>query len=62
VTSKKPKSPISKDMVEGTAPLRSFSDLLQFYEHKRTDPPATEVPTPSTPESQEQVKQPGATE
>ena len=62
VTSKKPKAPISKDMVEGTAPLRSFSDLLQFYEHKRTDPPATEVPTPSTPETQEQVQQPGTSE
>ena len=46
VTSKKPKAPITKDMVEGTAPLRSFSDLLQFYEHKRTDPPASEVPAP----------------
>jgi protein Tex len=62
VTSKKPKAPISKDMVEGTAPLRSFSDLLQFYEHKRTDPPTTDVPTPSKPESQEQVQQPGASE
>jgi protein Tex len=62
VTSKKPKAPISKDMVEGTAPLRSFSDLLQFYEHKRTDPPASEVPTPVIPESQEQVQQPGASE
>lgn len=63
VTSKKPKAPISKDMVEGTAPLRSFSDLLQFYEHKRTDPPTTEVPTPTTPpETQEQVQQPGGSE
>lgn len=62
VTSKKPKAPISKDMVEGTAPLRSFSDLLQFYEHKRTDPPASEVPTPVTPDPQEQVQQPGASE
>ncbi len=55
VTSKKPKAPITKDMVEGTAPLRSFSDLLQFYEHKRTDPPAGEVPPPSAPETQEQA-------
>ncbi len=54
VTSKKPKAPITKDMVEGTAPLRSFSDLLQFYEHKRTDPPADEVPPPTAPETQEQ--------
>ncbi len=62
VTSKKPKAPITKDMVEGTVPLRSFSDLLQFYEHKRTDPPASEVPAPSTPEIQEPVQQPHATE
>ena len=62
VTSKKPKAPITKDMVEGTVPLRSFSDLLQFYEHKRTDPPANEVPAPSTPEIQEPIQQPGATE
>ncbi len=62
VTSKKPKAPITKEMVEGNAPLRSFSDLLQFYEHKRTDPPASEVPTPSTQESQEQVQQPGSAE
>lgn len=62
VTSKKPKAPISKDMVEGTAPLRSFSDLLQFYEHKRTDPPSAEVPTPSKPETQEQVQQPESSE
>ena len=62
VTSKKPKAPITKDMVEGTVPLRSFSDLLQFYEHKRTDPPASEVPAPSTPETQEPIQQPHATE
>ncbi len=28
VTSKKPKAPITKEMVEGNAPLRSFSDLF----------------------------------
>ncbi len=54
VTSKKPKAPITKDMVEGNAPLRSFSDLFQFYEHKRTDPPASEVPNASNVEPQVQ--------
>ncbi len=41
VTSKKPKAPISEAMKEGDEPLRSFSDLLQFYEAKRTDEPPT---------------------
>lgn len=41
VTSKKPKAPITEGMEKGTEPLRSFSDLLQFYEKKRTDPPET---------------------
>jgi hypothetical protein len=36
VTSKQPKKPISEAMKEGDEPLRSFSDLLQFYEAKRT--------------------------
>jgi hypothetical protein len=49
-------------MVEGNAPLRSFSDLLQFYEHKRTDPPASEVPPPSAPETQDHAEQSGASE
>lgn len=62
MTSKKPKAPITKEMAEGNAPLRSFSDLLQFYEHKRTDPPAVDVPAP-TAESQEKAEQtPRATE
>lgn len=52
VTSKKPKAPITKDMVEGNAPLRSFSDLFQFYEHKRTDPPVSEGPNAANAEPQ----------
>lgn len=31
-------------MKEGDEPLRSFSDLLQFYESKRTDEPPTPPP------------------
>jgi protein Tex len=38
VQSKKPVAPISKAMKEGDEPLRSFSDLMQFYESKRTTP------------------------
>lgn len=40
VNSKKPVAPISSAMKEGDEPLRSFSDLMQFYEAKRTDVPA----------------------
>ena len=35
---KKPVKPITDAMVEGSEPMRSFSDLLQFYE-KKTDEP-----------------------
>ena len=31
----KPTKPITQAMVEGQEPMRSFSDLLQFFEHKR---------------------------
>lgn len=37
MTSKKPKANITAAMKEGEEPLRSFSDLMQFYEAKRTD-------------------------
>ncbi len=36
VTSKKPVAPISQAMKQGEEPLRSFSDLMQFYESKRS--------------------------
>lgn len=53
VTSKKPKAPISDAMKEGDEPLRSFSDLLQFYEAKRTDvpPPKSAETTPTETDS-----------
>jgi protein Tex len=38
--SNKPIEPISNDKKEGKEPLRSFSDLMQFYQHKQTDDPA----------------------
>jgi uncharacterized protein len=31
----RPAKPITPEMVEGSEPMRSFSDLLQFYEHKK---------------------------
>lgn len=44
VKSKKPAAPITDAMKKGQEPLRSFSDLLQFYEVKRTDTPNTITP------------------
>jgi len=35
--------PITKKMIDGQEPMRTFSDLLQFYQHKSDDgtpPPA----------------------
>jgi hypothetical protein len=43
VKSKKPVAPISQAMKVGDEPLRSFSDLMQFYESKRTTPDVPEV-------------------
>ncbi len=48
VRSKEPAKPISEAMKEGDEPLRSFSDLMQFYEAKRTDEPTTQVPPPKS--------------
>ena len=47
VKSKKPSPPISEAMQKGQEPLRSFSDLMQFYELQRTEPgaPPTTVQT-----------------
>jgi uncharacterized protein len=38
-TPKRPKTvtPITKEMEDGKEPLRSFSDLMQFYQKKQTD-------------------------
>jgi uncharacterized protein len=38
-TPKRPKAvkPITKEMEDGKEPLRSFSDLMQFYQKKQTD-------------------------
>ncbi len=36
VTSKKPVAPISQAMKQGEEPLRSFSDLMQYYESNRS--------------------------
>ncbi|MCC6511462.1 MAG: S1 RNA-binding domain-containing protein [Pirellulaceae bacterium] len=47
VKSKKPAAPITEAMKKGQEPLRSFSDLLQFYEVKRTDVPGSPAPPES---------------
>ena len=31
-------TPITEEMVEGKAPMRSFSDLLQFHQRKSDKP------------------------
>ncbi len=61
VTSKKPKEPISQGMKQGTEPLRSFSDLLQFYELKRTDGPG-DVPAPAATSTTPQAVPPAIAE
>jgi uncharacterized protein len=33
----RPVTPITQDMVEGKAPMRSFSDLAQFFSKKKDD-------------------------
>lgn len=40
----KPSAPISDAMQKGKEPLRSFSDLMQFYQVKREEPPTSEPP------------------
>ncbi|MCO6457969.1 MAG: hypothetical protein J5I93_21915, partial [Pirellulaceae bacterium] len=34
----KPVKPITKEMEEGVEPMRSFSDLMQFYTKKKEPP------------------------
>ncbi len=58
VKSKKPAAPITEAMKKGQEPLRSFSDLLQFYEVKRTDtPPAVVTPVSESPAAETPVEQ-----
>lgn len=40
-----PVVPITEAMKEGREPMRTFSDLMQFYQHQRTDEPPTKKPT-----------------
>jgi uncharacterized protein len=39
--SAKPSAPISQAMADGTEPLRSFADLMQFYEQRNSSPGST---------------------
>ncbi len=47
VKSKQPAKPITDAMQKGKEPLRSFSDLLQFYELQKTEDPKTLPPPPA---------------
>ena len=58
VKSKKPAAPITDAMKKGQEPLRSFSDLLQFYEVKRSDAPGTVTPGTVTPQSEQAAPPP----
>ncbi|MBN2580361.1 MAG: helix-hairpin-helix domain-containing protein [Pirellulales bacterium] len=46
----KPFTPITEEMKAGKAPMRTFGDLLQFYEFKQKPPAPPEVPGITTPE------------
>jgi uncharacterized protein len=48
---KKPVVPITDEMKTGKVPLRSFGDLLQFYELKHEEPDGQPPAQPPTPES-----------
>ncbi len=52
VKSKQPKKPITDAMQKGQEPLRSFSDLLQFYELQKTEPPKPTPPPPTPVENE----------
>ncbi len=40
-----PVVPITEAMKDGREPMRTFSDLMQFYQHQRTDEPPAKKPT-----------------
>ena len=58
----KPAQPISDAMQKGKEPLRSFSDLMQFYQGKREDVSTVELPEASTAMDANQVESGEATE
>lgn len=49
----KPVIPITDEMKTGKEPMRTFGDLLQFYEHKREPPAAPPQRPPAVPPSAE---------
>ncbi|GIW97005.1 MAG: RNA-binding protein [Pirellulaceae bacterium] len=59
VESKKPVAPITDAMRQGNEPLRSFADLMQFYEAKRTGSSADEG-APQEPASENPASTPSA--
>jgi protein Tex len=62
----KPVVPITEAMKTGKEPLRTFSDLMQFYQHKTTTPtesqPAAAESQPATVESQPATVEPPVVE
>jgi len=51
---KKPLTPLTDEMKKGKAPLRTFGDLMQFYELKHAPPPPP--PPPEEPKPAEDEK------
>jgi len=49
----KPVIPITEAMKKGEEPLRTFSDLMQFYQHKTTDPIDDKPPAATEPAAPE---------
>jgi hypothetical protein len=45
----KPAPPITDAMQQGLEPMRSFSDLMQFFKAKVDEPSQTEPPLPTPP-------------
>ncbi len=49
----KPVVPITEAMKEGKEPLRTFGDLMQFYQHKTVEPTDHQPPTAAEPAASE---------
>ena len=49
----KPVIPITEDMKKGKEPLRTFSDLMQFYQHKTVEPTDQQPPAAAEPAAPE---------
>lgn len=61
IKSKKPSAPITEAMKKGQEPLRSFSDLMQYFEVQRTDTSPAAAPVVVEPKNPPATTQPEAT-